>query len=131
MTNFTPPCPNCERSPCKCVLDSANTPEWHLTKEQAGELVSVILEFQEKLPGWWWSVGNCNYSADASCYVHQSRASCAPTQDSPNIERAAKGNPFDHGFHCDLAHPASMADSLRDVMRQAIEAKKRGIQKAI
>jgi len=99
-----------------------NVFDWHLTEDQAQDLVQAIFEFQEKLPGWWWSLGNCNYSADASGFIHMNRAACAPTIDIEYINLVVIDSRFDSGFHCDLVHPASLADSLRGVMNQALFA---------
>lgn len=74
----------------------------------------AIAEFKAKLPGWWYSVGECEKSADASC---------APTRDSDDIVLIAFDRRFDDGFHVDLPQPATMADALRNVMRQGMEAR--------
>lgn len=76
----------------------------------------AIAEFKARLPGWWFSVAECQVSCDASC---------APTAESPHIELARKqkaGLPFDSGFHIDLRQPSTMADALRNVMGQALAA---------
>jgi hypothetical protein len=39
-------------------------------------LETAIAEFKAKLPGWWFSLGECQVSADASC---------GPTRESPHI----------------------------------------------
>ena len=80
----------------------------------ATDLEAAIAEFKGQLPGWWFSVGECHISADASC---------APTRESPDIKLVALDRRFDDGFHCDLEQPATMADSLRTVMREALIAK--------
>lgn len=77
-------------------------------------LEDAIREFKASLPGWWFSIGECQVSADASC---------GPTSESPDIKLIAKDRRFDDGFHADLLQPATMADALRDVMQQAWEAK--------
>ena len=69
------------------------------------------------LPDWWWSIGNCNISADASC---------GPI----NVGKDAyllKHTIFDNGFHFDdvyepgnIPHPAK---SLLIVMLKGIIAK--------
>jgi hypothetical protein len=76
-------------------------------------LETAIAEFKAKLPGWWFSVGECQVSADASC---------GPTRESPHIALIPSDRRFDDGFHADLAQPATMADALRDVMEQALAA---------
>lgn len=76
----------------------------------AGDLEAAIAEFRKALPGWWFTVGYCSLSRDASCGPDGRVLSPYPAQ-------------FDSGFHCDDCDPDStLASSLRDVMRQALEA---------
>lgn len=75
----------------------------------------AIWRFERMLPGWWYSVGLCSVSADASCGPDRNGS------DAPLL--AIKQ--FDEGFHCDIRQPASMANSLRLAMREAIEARKK------
>ena len=85
---------------------------WHTTP--ATGLEAAIAHFKADLPGWWFSVGECQVSCDASC---------APTTETPHIALIQRaGDPFDGGFHADLAQPSSMAAALDDVRRQALEA---------
>lgn len=84
--------------------------DWH-DKPQS-DLEATIREFKEKLPGWWYSVCECQVSCDASC---------APTVESPHINLIQdSGDPFDSGFHADLRQPSSLAEALRSVMMQAL-----------
>lgn len=85
------------------------------TTSPATGLEAAIAEFKAALPGWWFSVCECQVSADASC---------APTSETPDIALIALDDRFDSGFHADLPQPATLADALRDVMRQALEAKR-------
>jgi hypothetical protein len=71
--------------------------------------------FEKRLPGWWWSVGNCSVSADASC---------GPDRAGPDAG-LLEHRLFDGGFHCDARQPANVVDSLMDVMQQALDAKLR------
>lgn len=80
-------------------------------------LESAITEFKAALPGWWFTLGECQVSADASC---------GPTRESPHIALIAANRAFDDGFHADLPQPATMADALRDVQVQALDAIKEG-----
>jgi hypothetical protein len=80
----------------------------------ANGLEYAIAEFKAKLPGWWYSVGECQVSADASC---------GPTIESADIALISKDRRFDDGFHADLPQPATPADALRDVMRQGLDAR--------
>lgn len=78
-------------------------------------LENAIEEFKAALPGYWFTVGECQVSADASC---------GPTVESPDIALIPLDRQFDDGFHADLPLPATMADALRNVQAQAIEARR-------
>ena len=84
-------------------------------KPQFG-LEAAIIEFKTALPGWWYSVCECQVSCDASC---------APTTESPDVDRIERDRAFDSGFHADLPQPSTLAEALRDVMRQALAARER------
>ena len=86
--------------------------EWH-TKPQS-ELEAAIAEFKAALPGWWYSVCECQVSCDASC---------APTTESSDVALIVRDAAFDSGFHADLLQPSSLAAALRNVMEQALTAK--------
>ena len=80
------------------------------------DLQTAIIEFEKALPGWWYSLGICSVSRDASCGP-ESLVQTRPCWKSGSSIA---------GFHCDDHHPDStMADALRNVMAQAIEAKAR------
>lgn len=86
--------------------------DWQ-TKPQS-DLEAAIAEFKAALPGWWYSLGECQVSCDASC---------APTVESPHINLIREsGDQFDAGFHADLSQPSTLAQALRTVMREALEA---------
>lgn len=85
----------------------------HWQSAPASELEQTIAEFKRALPGWWYTVGECQVSSDASC---------GPTRESPHIDLIPKNRAFDDGFHVDLPQPASLADALRNVMQQAQDA---------
>lgn len=76
-------------------------------------LEAAIIAFKKALPGWWFTVGECQVSADASC---------GPTRQSPHMELIPKNRQFDDGFHADIPQPATMAAALMDVLNQAQEA---------
>lgn len=85
-----------------------------------GDLSAAIAEFAEALPGWWFSVGFCGVSRDASCGPDYSR----------NRNRLVL-DAFDDGFHADLDDPkATLADALRCVTKQAKEALVRAAQES-
>ena len=77
-------------------------------------LEAAIAEFKAALPGWWFSVCECQVSADASC---------GPTSESSDVELIPCDDRFDSGFHADLHQPATLAEALRDVMREAIRTR--------
>lgn len=78
------------------------------------DLEAAIAEFKAALPGWWYSVCECQVSCDASC---------APTAESEYITLITEaGDQFDAGFHADLRQPSTLAEALRTVMREALAA---------
>lgn len=85
--------------------------DWHV--RPAFDLEMAIAEFKRALPGWWYSVCECQVSSDASC---------APTVESPHHKLIALDPRFDSGFHADLPQPATLADALRQTMRSALVA---------
>jgi hypothetical protein len=79
----------------------------------ASGLEAAIAEFKAALPGWWFTVGECQVSADASC---------APTAESSHVSLIPRDRRFDDGFHADLPQPATLAEALADVTAQALAA---------
>lgn len=71
----------------------------------------AIEEFERRLPGWWWSIGICSVSADASCGPDIA----GPDADLLDYESRV----FDEGFDCDDRN-GTLASSLCDVMKQAL-----------
>lgn len=74
---------------------------------------AAIVTFKHKLPGWWYSIGECQVSCDASC---------GPTVESEHIHLIPLDDRFNSGFHADLPQPSTLADALYDVMDQALDA---------
>jgi len=76
------------------------------------EYAAAVAEFERRLPGFWWSVGQCSVGAHASCAV-----------DGAGVQKhlldCPVGDPFDTGFHCDT-DKGSPAEALRNVMNQAL-----------
>ncbi len=76
------------------------------------QLGAAIRDFETTMPGWWWSVGHCQLSRDASC--------------GPDHRVLGAEHPYcndkclDAGFHDD--NPGTLADALRCVMAQALDA---------
>ena len=102
-------------APCARRLDMRSVQPSHDAASLA-DLQTAIIEFEKALPGWWYSLGICSVSRDASC---------GPDSKGPDAA-LLKMRKFDSGFNCDDHHPDStMADALRNVMEQALEAKAR------
>lgn len=78
------------------------------------DLAMAIGEFERKLPGWWWSIGNCSVSRDASC---------GPDRSGPDADLLTRRE-FDAGFHCD-SRDRDCAYALRNVIRRAVRARNR------
>ena len=86
--------------------------------DDIGDILVAIAEFKAALPGWWFTLGSCSLTRDASCGPDRARHSDTP-RDRATLVR------FDAGFHCDDDTPGStLADALRDVTRQAVEAQR-------
>jgi hypothetical protein len=77
------------------------------TGTNTDDLSVAIREFEAALPGWWWSVGYCHLTRDASC--------------GPDFRVLGVEHPhtiaFDAGFHND--NKGTLADALRHVLMQA------------
>ena len=79
----------------------------------AEDFAAAVREFELKLPGFWWSVGQCSVGAHASCAIDGNG-------DQRHLLVGIKaGDPFDSGFHADTAG-GSPAEALRDIMMQAL-----------
>lgn len=78
------------------------------------DLEATIAKFKAILPGWWYSLGECQVSCDASC---------SPTSLSPDIALIDRDERFNSGFHADLKQPSSLAKALSTVLAEAIAAK--------
>lgn len=75
----------------------------------------AVAEFKAKLPGWWYTMGDCSVSADASC---------GPDSAGPDFDLLyLDDRTFDNGFHVDLLQPATVAEALLNVMNQGLTAK--------
>jgi hypothetical protein len=80
------------------------------------DLQAAILEFERLLPGWWYTLGICSVSRDASC---------GPEINGPDAD-LLKCRKFDDGFdYDDRRRDSTMAGSLRKIMKQALSARAR------
>lgn len=84
--------------------------------QHADELVAAIRDFETALPGWWFTIGSCSVSRDASC---------GPDRQGPDAALLRR-RLFDDGFHVDL-HDGSLADALREATRLAVKARKHAV----
>ena len=82
-------------------------------RADVGDLAQAIDKLMKELPGWWWSVGLCNVSADASI------GPCRAGPDGDLLDEKL----FDDGFHADLLPPATPADALLYCLEQGKEAR--------
>lgn len=77
-------------------------------------LEEAINRFKRELPGWWFSVGECQVSCDASC---------GPTRETPDIGLIPHDDRFNSGFHVDMEQPSTLAQALDVVRMDALKAK--------
>lgn len=66
------------------------------------DLDKALARLAEVLPGWWWRVGSCSVSADATI---------GPDRAGPDADLLALRD-FDEGFDGDLRQPATVAENL-------------------
>ena len=78
-----------------------------MTFEQALEA------FKAEFPGWWWKVGECYVSCDATI---------SPDRYGPDEDLMAHRF-FDDGFSADLRQPSTIADALLAAMKIARNAR--------
>jgi len=79
-------------------------------------LEEAIARFKADLPGWWFSVGECQVYCDASC------APTSETMDIGIVGIPGSDDRFNSGFHADLQQPSTLAEALDHVRREALEA---------
>ncbi|MFG1270793.1 hypothetical protein V5F40_22845 [Xanthobacter sp. DSM 14520] len=77
------------------------------------ELAAVVAEFEERLPGFWWSIGQCSVGAHASCAVD------GQGQQRGLLDNIKAGDPLDAGFHVDTVK-GTPSEALRQVMMMAL-----------
>jgi hypothetical protein len=100
---------------------------------------ALVKLIETELPGWWWTLGYCNLSNDASLYPpgsarfrHQfSHASMGVDgRSGPEavalLELPKSGKLFDEGFHCDLLGGTVLLSMLRVFLRAKISLAKAG-----
>lgn len=93
-----------------------------MTKDQAWALdchegiEKVIARFRRELPNWWYSLGECQVSCDASC---------GPTSESEDIALIPQDERFNSGFHVDVPQPSKLSSALLILIYSALAAKAR------
>lgn len=88
-------------------------------EEQVGDLPSAIAYFHSSLPGWWFSVGACHVTADATVCPDTAGIDAWLFQTGD----ADVTKFFDEGFGADLYPPATMADALVRATDMGLAAK--------
>jgi hypothetical protein len=83
--------------------------------DQSQSIDAAIAQFKATLPGWWYTIGDCSVSCDASCGPDVSGPDATLLRSHPDV--------FDGGFHADLPQPSTVVSALLDVMDQALEAR--------
>ena len=80
------------------------------TNDKDADLVAAIAELREKLPGWWFTIGECSISCDATV--------------GPDMAHIPEPflSLFDEGFDSDLLQPSTMAEALRRATERALTA---------
>ena len=82
-------------------------------------LVPAIERLRRELPGWWFSVCECQVSCDASL---------APLGDGPDADLIGfrdQEEQFDSGFHVDLSQPSTLGEALNEAINDAVAARAR------
>ena len=92
-------------------------------KTDTADFADAVAEFEEKLPGFWWSVGQCSVGAHASCGVdgdgdQKHLLDLVPVDAQGRV--LDRGHPYDHGIHIDTKG-GSPAEALRHIMHEAIK----------
>ena len=76
-------------------------------------LEQALADFKAEFPGWWWSVGECYVSCDATVAPDRYGA------DDDLLQHRL----FDNGFRVDLRQPSTVVDALLSVTEKARAAR--------
>jgi hypothetical protein len=78
--------------------------------EMTRSLETAIADMKVKLPGWWFTVGECSVSCDATV--------------GPDIAHCPKWmlEAFDDGIDNDLRQPSTLVDALDGAVEKALKA---------
>ena len=88
----------------------------NLTSDLSG-LTAAIERLRRELPGWWFTVGECQVSC------HATVAPMGDGVDAHLIENRYTDVRFDCGFDCDLRQPSTLADALNGAIDDALAAR--------
>lgn len=81
-------------------------------------LIGAVEQLYRDLPGWWFSVGNCHVSADATV-----------GPDRTGVDSwLLQFKEFDDGIDGSLPHPATVTDALRNAIDRALKAKQAKVE---
>lgn len=89
-----------------------------LTSDLSG-LATAIERLRRELPGWWFKIGECQVSCDATV---------APMGDGQDAALIEFNNDFDRGFDCDLRQPSTLAEALNGAIDMALAARAAALQ---
>lgn len=96
------------------IRPASVTYTWCRQESTAG-IGEAIERLYRELPGWWFSLGNCHVSADATV---------GPDRIGPD-RALLRFEEFDNGVDGSLLHPATLAEALHNAIDNAIAAKAR------
>jgi hypothetical protein len=85
-----------------------------MTFEQA------LARFKAEFPGWWWKVGECRISCDAT--IALDKHDVGRDGDHPDGDLVCYRT-FDDGFEVDLPQPSTIVQALLHVMNKACIAR--------
>jgi hypothetical protein len=84
-------------------------------------LEQAIEAFKAEFPGWWWKVGECRISCDAT--IAMDKYDIGPDGNHPDSDLMGYRT-FDEGFEVDLRQPSSVVGALLHVMEKARVARR-------
>ena len=88
----------------------------NLTSDLSG-LTAAIERLRRELPGWWFTVGECQVSCDATV------APMGDGVDAHLIDDTDSDPRFDSGFDYDISQPSTLADALNGAIDDALAAR--------
>ena len=80
-------------------------------------LPAAIERLRRELPGWLFTIGECQVSCDATVFP------MGDGEDADLIGHRDAEPRFDSGFDCDLRQPSTLADALNGAINDALAAR--------